>query len=212
MDEAIQPFTAKRDWRVHCYDTTGSMRVCVIYTDHGALRIALTIGEQEQLFELRAEQADQFQAALEATLGMIKSGGPANPVRWEGHCYSSWNELMRCLIEATQYDAVRISCALRSTCWKEFSLELRQDQIREFQTALAAAMEVCHTDVATHGEHWADDADEPGAASPRGMEEPVFVEEINKMVVAGAPGDVCHGRRNRRSCRCHGHCVVCEVP
>jgi hypothetical protein len=48
-------------------------------------------------------------------------------------------------------------------------------------------MEVCHTDVATHGEHWADDADEPGAASPRGMEEPVFVEEINKMVVAGAP-------------------------
>jgi hypothetical protein len=183
----LQPYAPKRDWRVRCYDTTGEMRVCVIDSDHGALRIALTIGEQEQLFELRAKQVDQFQAALEATLVMIKSGGPDQSVRWEGHCYTRWDEPMCCLIEATQHDAVRISCVL-STYLKEFSLELREDQIGEFQVALAAGVEVCHIDVATHGEHRADDeADEAETVSPRGMEETPFAREINKMVTADAP-------------------------
>jgi hypothetical protein len=184
--EALQPYSPNRDWRVHCYDTTGAMRVCVIDSDHGALRIALTIGEQEQLFELRAEQVDQFQAALEATLGVINSGGPDNPARWEGHCYSRWGELLCCRIEATQHDAVRISCvAVRTGRWREWSFELREDQIGEFQAALAAAMEVCHTDVSTHGEHWADD--EAEVVSPHGMEETPFAREINKMVSAEAP-------------------------
>lgn len=188
MGEVIQSSAAKRDWRVHCYDATGEMRVCVIDSDHGALRVSLTIGEQEQFFELRAKQVDQFQAALEATLGRIKAGGPDKPVRWEGHCYTAWDELMCCLIETTHHDAVRISCVLRSTWWKEFSLELREEHIEEFQAALAAAMEVFHTDVATHGERWNDDeADETETVSPRGIEETVFVREVDRMVATDAP-------------------------
>lgn len=188
MGEAILPSAVNRDWRVHCYDTTGEIRVCVIDSDHDALRIALTIGEQEQLFELRAAQPDQFQAALEATLGITKANELEESVRWEGHCYSRWDEPMSCLIEATQHDAVRISCVLPSTWCKEFSLELREDQIREFQAALAAAMQVCRTDGATHAEHWAhDETEETEVVSPCGMEETVFTCEINKMVAADAP-------------------------
>jgi hypothetical protein len=66
---------------------------------------------------------------------MIKPGGPDKPVRWEGHCYSRWDELMRCLIEATTHDAVRISCVLHSTGGQECFLELREDHIEEFQGA-----------------------------------------------------------------------------
>jgi hypothetical protein len=188
MDETIQPSAANRDWRVQCYDTTGEMRVCVIDSDRGALRVSLSIGEQEQFFELRAKQVDQFQAALAATLGRIKAGGPDKPVRWEGHCYNSWDELLCCLIEATDHDAVRISCVLPSTGGQECFLELRKEHIEEFQAALAAAMEVFHTDVATHGEHWNDDeVDETETVSPRGIEETVFVREVDRMIATDAP-------------------------
>jgi hypothetical protein len=183
MGEMLRLYAPKRDWRVHCYDTTGAMRMCVIDSDHGAVRIALTIGEREHLFELRVEQVDQFWAALKAPLSVMESGGSNQEVRWQGQCYSKWGELRCCLIEAREHDAVRISCE-----W-ECSLELRGDQIGQFQAALEAAMEVCHADVAIHGEHWADDETNKTeeTVSPRGMEEATFAEEINKMVAAEAP-------------------------
>jgi hypothetical protein len=187
MNEAMQLSAANRDWRVRCYDATGAMRVCVIDSDHGALRIALIIGEQEQFFELQAGQVDQFRDGLEATLSVIKINGPDEPVRWVGHCYSRWGGLLCCLIEAAQHEVVRISCvAARIGRRGEWSFELRENQIGEFQAALTAAMKVCHTDIATHREHWADDeVDETEA--PRGMEETPFAREINKMVAAEAP-------------------------
>jgi hypothetical protein len=189
INETLRKEIYDRDWRMHCYDTSGEIRACGIDSDHGAVRVALTIGEQEQFFELRGEQAAKFQAALNATLGTIKSGGSDKEVRWEGHCYNEWSELSDCLIEASEHDAVRIACVTAPTDERDCSLELRGDQIEQFQATLAAAMEVCHADVAIHGEHWADDeADETEeVVSSRGMEEAVFVEEINKMVAAGAP-------------------------
>ena len=136
MREMLQLYAPKRDWRVHCYDTTGAMRVCVIDSDHGAVRIALNISEREHLFELRVEQVDQFWAALKAQLSVIDSGGSDQEVRWQGECYSKWGEPRCCLIEAREHDAVRIACE-----W-ECSLELRGDQIGQFQAALDAAMKV----------------------------------------------------------------------
>ncbi len=72
---------------------------------------------------------------------------------------------------------------------QECSLELRDNQIEQFQATLAAAMDVCHTDIPIHGERWADEeeADETGALPPCGMEESTFIQEINKMVAADAP-------------------------
>lgn len=183
MGEVLWPYVQKRDWRVHCYDITGAMRVCVVDSDHGAVRIGLNGGEWEQFFELRVEQVDQFWAALKALLSAMESGGSDQEVRWQGQCYNKWGEPRCCLIEVREHDAVRITCEC------EYSLELRGDQIGQFQAALEAAMEVCHADVAIHGEHWADDeankAEE--TASPHGVEEAIFVEEINKMVAAEAP-------------------------
>ena len=189
MDEEIQPSVVKRDWRVHCYDTDGVMRVCGIDSDHGAVWINLAIGEQEQFFELRAEQVTKFQLALDATLGMIVSDGSDKAARWEGRCYNSWDELSDCLIEVSEPGTVRISCVTAQTGERECSLELSQEHIGEFQGALAAAMEVCHADVAIHGEHWADDESDETEETvpPRGMKESVFAEEINKMVAAEAP-------------------------
>jgi hypothetical protein len=121
---------------------------------------------------------DQFWAALKAQLSVIESDGSDQKVRWQGQCYSKWGEPRRCLIEAREHDAVRIACE-----W-ECSLELRGDQIGQFQAALEAAMEVCHADVAIHGEHWADEVE---TVSPRGMKEAVFLEEVNKIVTDEAP-------------------------
>ncbi|MDQ2882162.1 MAG: hypothetical protein M3Y48_13320 [Actinomycetota bacterium] len=179
-----QLYIPKRDWRVHCYDADGVMRVCTIDSDHGAVRIGLTSGEREQYFELRAEQADRFWTALETPRGVIDSGDSDQEVRWrwQGRCYSKWGEQKYCLIEGSAHDAVRIVCE-----W-ECAVELRGDQIGKFQAALAEAMKVCHTDAAIHGEHWADDeADETEAVSPRGIDEAEFVEMVNEMVAAEAP-------------------------
>jgi hypothetical protein len=183
MTETLQPSAPRRDWRVHCYDTTGQLTVCVIDSDHGAVRVGLTAGEEERFFELRAEQAVQFQAALEATLVTIRDGGSHQAARWEGGCYNKWREPSDCLIEATQQDVVRISCL--ATGERDWSLQLRKDQIKKFQVALAEAMKVFRMDLAIHGEHWADE--EAEVMSPCGMEEADFVRKINKMVAADAP-------------------------
>ncbi|MDQ3764836.1 MAG: hypothetical protein M3460_25945 [Actinomycetota bacterium] len=187
MDETLQqPGTSSRDWRVPCYNPTGQATVCVIDSNHGAVRIGVTSGEQEQFFELRAGQADQFRAGLEATLSMINIAKPDKTVRWEGHCYNKWAEPSNCLIETTKHNAVRISCTLLGE--QDWRLELRENHIRTFQDALAKAMKVFHADIAIHGQHWADEeADQTEAASPCAMEESIFAQEINKMVAAEAP-------------------------
>src|SRR6476661_9484278 len=123
--EGMAAFGSNRDWRVPCYDTAGQATVCGIDSDHGSVQIALTIGEQEQVFELRGEQAAKFQTALNATLDTIKSGGSDKEVRWEGHCYNGWSELSDCLIEAIEHDAVCITCVTTLTGERECSLELR---------------------------------------------------------------------------------------
>lgn len=185
MGEAIQPSTANRDWRVHCHDTDGEPRVCIIDSDHGAVRLGLNIDGQEQFFELRAEQVIKFQVALEAILGMIEAGGSNEAARWQGHCYNSWGELGDCLIEVSKPDTVRVSCVTAQTSERECSLELQQEHIGQFRAALAASMGIFHADVAIHGKHWADDETE--GLPPRGMKEADFVEEINKMVATHAP-------------------------
>jgi hypothetical protein len=72
MGEALQSSASNRDWRVHCYDAADQVAVCSIDSDHGAVRVGLTVGERERFFELRAGQVVEFQAALKATLGMIR--------------------------------------------------------------------------------------------------------------------------------------------
>lgn len=67
-------------------------------------------------------------------------------------------------------------------------MDTREGQIEAFQAALAAAIETFRTDVEVHGECWADDElDATEAVSPRGMDEAIFVQEINEMVAADAP-------------------------
>jgi hypothetical protein len=184
MGEALQLSAPCRDWRVHCYDTIGQLAVCVIDSDHGAVRVGLTTGEEERFFELRAEQAVKFQAALEV-LGTIRDGGSPQAARWEGGCYNKWREPSDCLIEATQQDVVRIACV--ATGDRDWSLQLRNDQIGKFQVALAEAMEVFRMDLAIHGERWADEDEEAEVVSPCGMEEADFVRKINEMVAEDAP-------------------------
>jgi hypothetical protein len=185
MAEVSQPSTPHRDWQVHCYDTTGQLTTCVIDSDHGAVRVGLTAGEEERFFELRAEQAVQFQAALEATLGTSRDGGSHQAACWEGGCYNKWREPSNCLIEATQQDVVRISCV--ATGERKWSLQLRKDQIGKFQAALAEAMKVFRIDLATHGEHWANEDEETEVMSPCGIEEADFIQKINEMVAEDAP-------------------------
>jgi hypothetical protein len=176
-----------RDWRIPCYDITGQVTVCVIDSDHGAVRIGLSGGEQERFFELRAEQVSQFQTGLECTLAMINAGASDEAARWEGRCYNRWGEPSRYQIKvATQRHAVYIACVAVGE--RECCIELRKNQIGQFQATLAAAIQVCQTDLVIHGEHWADDeADETEAVPPQGMEESVFTQEINEMVAAEAP-------------------------
>jgi hypothetical protein len=177
-----------RDWRVPCYDITGQVTVCVIDSDHGAVRISLSSDEQELwFFELRAEQVSQFQTGLECTLAMINAGASDTAARWEGQCYNRWGEPSRYQIKAAaQRHAVHIACIAVGE--RECCLELRNDQIGQFQAALAAAIQVFQIDLVIHGEHWAnDEADETETGLPQGMEESVFTHEINEMVAAEAP-------------------------
>jgi hypothetical protein len=176
-----------RDWRVPCYDITGHAAVCVIDSDHGAVRIGLGSGERERFFELRAEQVSQFQSGLECTLAMINAGVSEGVARWEGRCYNEWGEPSRYQIKAAaQRRAVHIACVTVGE--RECCLELRKEQIAQFQAMLAAAIRVFQTDLVIHGEQWADDeADETKAGLPRCREESVFTQEINEMVAAEAP-------------------------
>lgn len=175
-----------RDWRVPCYDITGQATVCIIGPHRDAVRIGLGSGEQERFFELRAEQVSQFQTGLECTLGMINAGVSDNAARWEGQCYNRWGEPSRYLIRVTQHHAVHIACVAVGE--RECSLELRKDQIEQFQATLAAATQVFQTNLAIHSQHRVDDeADKTEAVLPQGTEESVSTQEINEMVAAEAP-------------------------
>lgn len=189
MDESIQPSVVKRDWRMSCYDTNSVVRVCTVDSDHGAVRIGLSGGERQDFFELRIEQVDQFWAALESTLEMIRSGGSDGTSHWRGRCYTQWDELSNCVIEAKKRDVLRIAwVAVVVPGARECSFEFRGEQIGVFQAALTAAIKVCHADIAIHGQHWADnETDEAEAVSPTRMTEAEFVDKINKMVAAEAP-------------------------
>lgn len=117
---------------------------------------------------------------------MINAGISDTTARWEGQCYNRWGEPSRYLIQATQHDAVHITCVAVGE--RECSLELRKDQIAQFQTTLAAAIQVLQTDLVIHGEHQADSADHETEAVPRhDTEESVSTSEINEMVAAKAP-------------------------
>jgi hypothetical protein len=195
MGEALRPSAMQRDWRIHCYDASGVVRVCTVDSDHGAVRIGITSGERQEFFELRVEQVNKFWAGLVSTLGMIRSGGPDGTTHWRGQCHTQWGELSGCVIEVREQDAIRIAWVTMVAGVvtvlpgaRECSLELRGDQIGVFQAALTAAMKICDTDIAIHGKHWADDeTDETGVVSPPGMTETEFVNLIYEMAIADAP-------------------------
>lgn len=182
----------KRDWRVRCYGTEGELRECVIDSDHGALRISFTIGESEQLMELRADQVKEFHSALEAAINTLETGGVGEdcPQRynWSGQCYSSWSDLRLCSIKTTYHSALRIDCGGVLPGEKDCSLEFRADQIGEFRAAFDAALWVFKIDVSLYGEHWADeeDGDNCEELSPVCGEE-LFATEVNKMISEDAP-------------------------
>jgi hypothetical protein len=172
MGEIVQQTCpSKRDWWLSCFDIAGRVSVSVIDCDHGAVRIGIGVGEREDFFELRGEQVCAFREALRA-----------KPTRWEVRCFDRWGQPSRCLIEATQHGAVRISSGGIGE-W-ECCLELRGEQVRRFQVALGEAIEVFYTDVAEHGHHWADDED---LVVSRGMTESAFTQKVYKMVAAEAP-------------------------
>ncbi|MBV9483997.1 MAG: hypothetical protein JO249_25095 [Acidobacteria bacterium] len=163
----------------------------VIDSDHGAIRIGLTTGEQEQYMELRAEQVDKFQDALEAALATIKVGkvGEGCQQRWWAPCYSRRGELGVCEIKTTDHGALRIACVTSLTGLHDCALELRAEHISEFRSAIEAALSVFKIDVAIYGEHWADDEEEDSGEkelSPIGDEE-LFAAEVAKMVAEDAP-------------------------
>jgi hypothetical protein len=177
-----------RDWRIPCYDIAGRAAVCVIDSDHGAVRIALGSGEQELwFFELRTEQVSQFQTGLECTLAMINAGVSEEAARWEGQCYNRWGEPSRYQIKAAaQRHAVHIACIAVGE--RECCFELRKNQIEQFQATLAAAIQVFQDNLVIHGQHWTnDEVDETETGLPQDMEESVFTQEINEMVAAEAP-------------------------
>lgn len=174
MSELVQQeFPSKRDWRLSCCDITEQPTMGVIDCDHDAVRIGVNVGEQEHFFELRGEQVIAFREALRA-----------KPTRWEGRCFDRWGQPSRYLIETTHHGAVRISSD--GVGEREYCLELRGEQVRRFEVALGEAVEVFYTDVAEHGQHWADDETEDLGVS-RGMTESAFTQKVYKMVAAEAP-------------------------
>jgi hypothetical protein len=183
MAEVISLSVVNRDWRVPCYEATGQVARCVIDSDHGAVRIGLD-DEQEQYFELRGQQVGQFQRGLM----VIRARGGDRRGQWSGYCYSQWGERRHCLIEARTPDAVRISYMARRTSQRQWSLEFREHQIKEFHTVLTAAIQTCHTDIAVHGQHWAEDECEQTDLMPsRSMDQAAYDQHINEMVAADAP-------------------------
>jgi hypothetical protein len=110
----------------------------------------------------------------------------------DARAYTQWGEHSDCVTEVRERDAIRIAwvtvvagvvTVLPGA--RECSLELRGDQVDVFEATLTAAMQVCHTDIAIHGRHWADD--EAEVMSPPGMTEAEFVDMIYEMAVADAP-------------------------
>jgi hypothetical protein len=184
MPEVIQPSVVNRDWRMPCYDATGQVARCVTDSDHGAVRIGLDDRGQEQYFELRGEQVGQFQRGLM----VIRARGGDQQGQWSGYCYSQWGERRHCLIEARTPEAVRISYMERRTSQRQWSLEFRENQIKEFHTMLAAAIQTCHTDIAVHGQHWADDElEQTDVVSRHSMDQATYDQHINEMVATDAP-------------------------
>jgi len=145
--------------------------MAVIDCDHGAVRIGIDVGEQEDFFELRGEQVIAFREALRA-----------KPTRWEGCCFDRWGKPGRCLIETIQHSAARIS--FDGIGERECSLELHAEQVRQFGAALGEAIEVFYTDVAEHGHHWADDEDRGESG---GLTESASTQKVYEMVAAEAP-------------------------
>jgi hypothetical protein len=76
----------------------------------------------------------------------------------------------------------------RRTSQRQWALEFREHQVKEFHAMLAAAIQTCHTDIAVHGQHWADDeCEQVGVVSPHSMDEATYGQHINDMVAADAP-------------------------
>jgi hypothetical protein len=67
-EESKMMCTSKQDWRLGCYDSEGKPGICVIDSDHDALRVGLTGGERTQFFELRGEQVGKFRVALDEAI------------------------------------------------------------------------------------------------------------------------------------------------
>jgi hypothetical protein len=171
-----------------CYDADGKARFCVLDSDHGAIRVAVT-GKGDQFFELRADQVGKFQVVFDSAIDMTMGGAAGDDFQRQGmlQCYSKAGELRICLIEAC-HGALRITCTEALTPRQDCFLELRGEQVGEFRIAFDAAVKVSQEDTAIHSEIWADDAkeDDTEGLSPLGNDAQ-FTAEINTMITDEAP-------------------------
>lgn len=184
----------RRDWRVDCYNAKGKRGVCIIDSDHGAIRIGLA-GGQEEFVELQGKWVNKFQAALDvASLGSSSGGSESPKNRWV-KCAGNWGEEKICSVVASysaiaSYNDLRIVLIAAATGQQQCFLELRGKAADEFCTAFRAARNVFHADVAIYGEDW---ADEPTHKSvdltklPPSDDDTELAAEIGQMVASQAP-------------------------